>query len=57
MKEIRQNFFNIAKFPGCIGALDRTHVRIRSQGAEVEEIFRNCKSYFFLNLRIISNAT
>ncbi|CAH1381977.1 unnamed protein product, partial [Tenebrio molitor] len=30
INEIKRGFYNIARFPGCIGALDCTHVKIQS---------------------------
>ncbi|XP_065204062.1 putative nuclease HARBI1 [Planococcus citri] len=56
MKQIRQEFFNIAKFPRCIGALDCTHIKIRSPGGKEPEIFRNRKNYFSINVQTISDA-
>lgn len=56
IRQIRQEFFNIARFPTCIGALDCTHVKIRSPGATEPEIFRNRKGYFSINVQIISDA-
>lgn len=49
-------FYNIAKFPRTIGALDCTHVRIQSPGGENAELFRNRKGYFSLNVQSISSA-
>lgn len=49
-------FYNIAKFPRTIGALDCTHVRIQSPGGENAKLFRNRKGYFSLNVQSISSA-
>lgn len=43
--EVKQAFYNIARFPRCIGALDCTHIKIQSPGGHNDEIFRNGK-YF-----------
>lgn len=47
--EVRQEFYNIAKFPKCIGALDCTHIRVRSFGGENAEVYRNRKGWFSIN--------
>lgn len=50
---VRQNFFNIAKFPKCIGAIDCTHVKIKSPGGLDGEIYRNRKGYFSINVQTV----
>lgn len=32
MREIQQGFYNIARFPRVIGAIDCTHIKIQSPG-------------------------
>lgn len=54
--ETRQAFYNIARFPRCIGGLDCTHVKLQSPGGNDSEIFRNRKQYFSLNVQTISDA-
>nr|CAI5825437.1 unnamed protein product [Callosobruchus analis] len=49
-------FYNIARFPRCIGAIDCTHVRISSLGGNQPEIFRNRKNFFSFNVQAISDA-
>lgn len=56
LQEVRQGFYNIAKFPWCIGALDCTHIKIKSPGGEDAEIYRNRKNYFSLNVQTICDA-
>lgn len=55
-KKVSQEFHSIAQFPWCIGAMDCTHVRIRSPGGENAEIYRNRKGWFLLNIQTISYA-
>lgn len=52
----RQGFFNISKFPKCIGALDCTHVRIHSPGGPHAENFRNRKGFFSFNVQAVCDA-
>jgi len=53
--EIKQAFYNIARFPRCIGALDCTHVKIQSPGGHNAEIFRNRKQFFSLNVQTVAD--
>ncbi|CAH1365463.1 unnamed protein product, partial [Tenebrio molitor] len=39
--KIKQSFFNISKFPRCVGAVDCTHVKIQSPGGNDAEIYRD----------------
>ncbi|XP_069704252.1 putative nuclease HARBI1 [Periplaneta americana] len=43
------HFFQTARFPGVLGAIDGTHVPIMSPGGEYGEVFRNRKTIFTLN--------
>lgn len=53
---VRQKFFDVAKFPKCIGAIDCTHVKIISPGGLDAEIYRNRKGYFSINVQTICDA-
>lgn len=58
-QEIRRNqneFYQIARFPRVIGAMDCTHVRISSPGGDQAELFRNRKGYFSINVQTLCNA-
>lgn len=50
---LRQKFYNIAKFPRCIGALDCTHIKIQSPGDNNSEAYRNRKNFFSINVQTI----
>lgn len=49
-------FWELAKFPRVLGAMDCTHVRVASPGGETPEVFRNRKGYMSLNVQGICNA-
>ncbi|XP_026736450.1 putative nuclease HARBI1 [Trichoplusia ni] len=49
-------FYDIARFPRIIGAIDCTHVRMKSPGGETAEIYRNRKGYFSINMQAICSA-
>lgn len=52
----QMGFYRIARFPKAIGAMDCTHIKIRSPGNEDAERFRNRKGYCSLNVQAICNA-
>ena len=56
IREVQTNFSTIAEFPRVIEALDCTHVKIQSPGGEDEEMFRNRKTYFSINVQVICDA-
>lgn len=56
IKKTKQDFYNIAKFPMVIGALDCTHVKIKSPGGDTAEAYRNRKNFFSINVQIICDA-
>lgn len=49
-------FFNIARFPRVIGAIDGTHIKILSPGGDNAEIYRNRKLFFSINTQAICSA-
>ncbi|XP_064485838.1 putative nuclease HARBI1 [Ornithodoros turicata] len=49
-------FYDIAGFPGVIGAIDCTHVAIQSPGGNTAELFRNRKGYFSINVQCVCDA-
>ncbi|KAJ3653046.1 hypothetical protein Zmor_018964 [Zophobas morio] len=53
---IQNGFFDIARFPRVIGAIDCTHIKIESPGGENAEVFRNRKDYFSINVQAMCNA-
>lgn len=54
--ETQRDFYRIARFPKVVGALDCTHIKIRSPGGDHAEYFRNRKGYMSLNVQAIVNA-
>lgn len=53
----RQGFYDIARFPKCIGAVDCTHIKVQSPGGEYAETYRNRKGFFSLNVQVVGDAT
>ncbi|CAG9138120.1 unnamed protein product [Plutella xylostella] len=54
--EAKIRFYNIARFPKAVGALDCTHIRLRSPGGQTAEYFRNRKGYMSTNVQAIGSA-
>lgn len=55
-QHVRQRFYNIARFPRCIGAIDCSHVKIQSPGGHDAEIYRNRKQFFSFNVQSVADA-
>ncbi|XP_069687300.1 putative nuclease HARBI1 [Periplaneta americana] len=53
---IVQQFYDMYNFPGIVGAIDCTHIKIQSPGGNRAEIYRNRKGYFSVNVQVISDA-
>lgn len=53
---VKIKFYEIAGFPGVIGAIDGTHVPIKSPGGNTAELFRNRKGFMSINVQGIYNA-
>ncbi|KAJ8983281.1 hypothetical protein NQ317_010531 [Molorchus minor] len=56
VRECRQAFYNIARFPRCIGAIDCSHIKIQSPGGNNAEIYKNRKQFFSLNVQTVADA-
>jgi hypothetical protein len=54
--EVCHGFYNIAKFPRCIGAIDCTHIKIQSPGGDNAETFRNRKGFFSFNVQCVCDS-
>nr|XP_037875929.1 putative nuclease HARBI1 isoform X2 [Bombyx mori] len=54
--DTEQDFYAVSRFPGVLGALDGTHIRIQSPCSQIGEEFRNRKGYFSLNVQAMCNA-
>ncbi|XP_018367579.1 PREDICTED: putative nuclease HARBI1, partial [Trachymyrmex cornetzi] len=58
-EQIHQNqkeFFQIAKFINVIGCVDCTHIKVESCGGRENELYRNRKGFFSLNIQVVVNA-
>ena len=53
---IKEQFFKIRKFPGVFGCIDGTHIPIQSPGGNNEELYRNRKGYFSINVQVVCSA-
>ena len=51
-QNIKRGFFTIAGFPGVVGLIDGTHVRILAP-SEHEEQFVNTKNYHSINVQVV----
>lgn len=54
--ETKRKFYLVAGFPGVIGAIDYTHIRVQSPGGQDAERFRNRKGYFLINVQAVCNS-
>lgn len=56
IEKVKEDFFNIAKFPWVIGALGCTHIKISPPGGFNAEVYENRKRFFSINVQIICDA-
>ncbi|XP_048478159.1 putative nuclease HARBI1 [Plutella xylostella] len=49
----KRKMFQIAGFPGAIGAIDCTHISIKNPDRERGEVFRNRKGNFSINVQLV----
>ncbi|VVC38747.1 Hypothetical protein CINCED_3A015893 [Cinara cedri] len=57
IQETRLKFYNIARFPRIIVAIDYTHVKLQSPGGNIAEVYRNRKGYFSLNVQVVGGSS
>ncbi|GBP79909.1 Putative nuclease HARBI1 [Eumeta japonica] len=50
------DFYNIARFPRVLGAIDGTHILMQSPNSNIGEEFRNRKSVFSMNVQGVCDA-
>lgn len=55
-EQTSEEFLKICNFPGVLGAIDTTHVRILSPGGDNAEDFRNQNGWFSINTQIVCDA-
>ncbi|XP_035705571.1 putative nuclease HARBI1 [Folsomia candida] len=53
---VREQFFQTGGFPGVVGAIDCTLIKINSPGGNDAELYRCRKQYFALNVQAICDA-
>ncbi|KAL0858513.1 hypothetical protein ABMA27_012375 [Loxostege sticticalis] len=51
-----EDFYNIARFPRVLGAIDGTHILMQSPNSNIGEEFRNRKSVFSMNVQGVCDA-
>lgn len=51
---IMEGFFNMCGFPGVMGCVDGTHIRIKSPGDDVKRLYYNRKGYYSINAMVVS---
>ena len=51
-----QKFWGIATFPGVVGAIDCSHIRIKNPGGEDSQRYINRKGWHSLNCQYVGNA-
>lgn len=57
LDRIRQDFYNIAKFPGVIGAIDCTHIRIACPAADQRARFWCVRKHMYsINVQAVCDA-
>lgn len=56
-RQIMEAFFQSTGFPGVIGCVDGTHIRIKSPGADLKRLYYNRKGYCSINAMVVSTFT
>lgn len=56
LSTLQDGFYAIARFPRVIGALDCTHITIKSPGGDSAENYRNRKSNFSINVQVVCDS-
>lgn len=53
-EEAKLNFFEKTDFPGVIGCVDGTHIKILAPSKDTQHMYFNRKGFFSLNAMIVS---
>lgn len=56
-RKYHRRFYEIAGFPGVIGAIDGCHIPVSCPRGNDAELFRNRKGYFSINVQGVSGAS
>lgn len=56
LRKTMEEFYEIARFPHVVGAIDCTHVKLQSPGGNQAENFRNRKGYFSWNVQVVCDS-
>lgn len=51
-EKVIRDFKSIRNFPGVIGAIDCTHIRIKKTGGSLAQYYINRKGYYSLNIQV-----
>lgn len=49
---LMRDFKKLKNFPGVIGAIDCTHIKIKKVGGEVAQYYINRKGFYSLNVQV-----
>lgn len=49
---IAKEFQKIRNFPGVIGAIDGTHIKIKKTGGDLVQYYVNRKGFYSLNVQV-----
>ncbi|XP_037827783.1 putative nuclease HARBI1 [Lucilia sericata] len=55
-QEVMREFKAIKNFPGIIGAIDGTHIKIKKTGGSLAQYYINRKGYYSLNIQVVCDA-
>ena len=53
----KEKFSQFAGFPGVIGALDCTHIRIQCPNSDVGQLYFNRKGFYSINCQVVSTSS
>lgn len=56
VEDIKQKFYNIASFPGIVGLIDGTHIKIKSPGEPTEQAYYCRKGGHSINVLIMCDS-
>lgn len=54
INKVKEKFYGIAEFPGVIGCIGCTHIKIRSPGGLASEVYRNRNGWFSIIVQAVT---